>query len=89
MVAKDYQISITFQALDIEKYESNCMADYLEIYDGPSKESRLLGKFCGDQLPNRLITSGNSALLHFSSDDTVERSGFELAYQPVQIKGKK
>ena len=88
MVGSEYQISITFQTLDIEKYENSCKADYVEIYDGQSKESKLLGKFCGNDLPDRLVTSGNIASVHFSSDDSVEKLGFKLIYQPVQEHGK-
>ena len=41
-------IVLNFLNFDLE-YSSSCSFDYLEIRDGDSEESPLLGKFCGDE----------------------------------------
>ena len=84
-VDSNHQISITFTYLDIEKYGNDCLTDYLEIYDGPTSQSKLLGRFCGNKVPPPLITSNNSALLHFSSDNSEERWGYQVVYKPIKV----
>ncbi|XP_066300712.1 uncharacterized protein [Branchiostoma lanceolatum] len=39
-----------------------------------------MGRFCGSTVPGPLITSGNTALLHFRSDTSVTGKGFELKW---------
>lgn len=54
--------------------------DYLSIYDGADTTATLLGAFTGNFLPNggMMTSSGNSITLRLSSDEAVNKSGFEL-----------
>ena len=40
-----------------------------------------MGKFCGDTLPNALISTGNTMKLEFVSDSSVTKPGFQVKYQ--------
>ena len=49
---------ITLTILDFD-IEDNCANDFLEIRDGDSEESLLVGKFCGNQIPETIQSSHN------------------------------
>lgn len=60
----------------------NCQDDYLEIRNGMSKESPLIGRFCGDEIIPRLIPSfTNHLYLRFQSDNALEGKGFKIEYE--------
>ena len=52
-------ISLTFYYLNIE-HDSSCSYDFLEIRDGNSEDSPLLGKFCGTAIPMGIKSSQNN-----------------------------
>jgi hypothetical protein len=72
------RVVIDFLYFDIEDYD--CNYDWLEVRDGPSAESNLLGgsKLCGATSPNAMVSTGNSLTLVFKSDDSAVRSGFKI-----------
>ena len=71
-------ISIQFESFNIEQC-TNCQCDGLEIRDGASSNSPLIGsKLCGNYIPETLQSSGNSVTFIFTSDYSVTRSGFKL-----------
>ena len=51
-------ITLNFLSMDIESH-STCAYDYLEIRDGPSGDSTLLGKLCGSEIPDHIQSSQN------------------------------
>ena len=63
--------------------------DFVTIYDGPSTSYPILGPYCGDTIPPDHISSKTSLLVHFHSDSSVARSGFQLKHHKVNTKGKK
>lgn len=77
-------LNITFTKFKIES-SMLCLFDFLEIYDGPSKEYKKIGKFCGDQLPKggRLVSSFNAMTFYFRSDPSVNSEGFELNWNTL------
>lgn len=77
-------LNITFTKFKIEK-SPGCAFDYLEIFDGPSREYRNIGKFCGDKLPKggNFVTSFNSLYIHFRSDPSISHEGFELNWSTI------
>ncbi|XP_070071373.1 cubilin homolog [Drosophila takahashii] len=62
---------------------SNCLADWLEIRNGDSKSSPLIGRYCGSEIPSRLPSFGNALHLSFESDTSIEKSGFLLNWQQI------
>ncbi|CAH1277448.1 RS1 [Branchiostoma lanceolatum] len=65
--------------------------DYLEIYDGPSKDAPLLQRLEGTTQGTTLSTTSNVAYLNFISDtEILKNKGFVLSYDksPVARSGK-
>ena len=58
----DYYDYFGSQAYDFHQFDGQICFDYLEIRDGKSQDSALLGKYCGDSdqlsLPITFLTSG-------------------------------
>lgn len=49
-VDEGYQVALKFQSFEVENHD-NCVYDYVEIRDGDSADSRLIGVFCGLKVP--------------------------------------
>lgn len=78
---ENHQISLRFDAFDLESHDS-CAYDYIEIHDGDSLSSELIGRFCGNRIPEPILSSGQSLLVKFVSDSDVNRGGFLASLQP-------
>ncbi|GAB6032010.1 hypothetical protein CHUAL_010385 [Chamberlinius hualienensis] len=76
-------IQLTFSRFDIEKPSdrSDCPWDYLEIRDGMTPTSMLIGRFCGSQPPTSLTSSGSTVFIRFVSDYVTNKAGFTLNFQ--------
>ena len=58
--------------------------DSLTIYDGGSKSSDLVGKFCGNSLPpGQILSSSNELLLHIQTDHVGIFDGFHIEYSTL------
>lgn len=74
-------VQIRFAQFDLEK-EANCDFDFVEIYDGDErKDERLMGRFCGDELPPVFVSTGRKLLLILNTDDSEEQKGFVAEYR--------
>jgi cubilin len=66
---------------DLEAH-STCAYDYLDVYDGPSLTSPLIGRYCGDVVPTDQIRStSNTMTINFITDFSVTRAGFRAVYR--------
>ena len=65
-----------------------CVYDHLQIHDGEDARAPSLGRFCGAKKPPPLISSGNQMFLHFYSDNSVQKRGFELSHSTGRHQGK-
>uniref|UniRef100_A0A8C6JX02 Metalloendopeptidase n=1 Tax=Melopsittacus undulatus TaxID=13146 RepID=A0A8C6JX02_MELUD len=74
-VSEGFHIGITFQAFEIEWHDA-CSYDYLEIRDGLTEYSPLLGHFCGYDKPEDIKSSSNKVWMKFASDATINKAGF-------------
>ncbi|XP_016093659.1 cubilin [Sinocyclocheilus grahami] len=72
-------ISLFFTSFDVENHPS-CNFDYLEVRNGSTATSPLLGKYCGSTLPNPVFPGSNQLFLYFKSDFTTARNGFEITW---------
>ncbi|KAK6490308.1 cubilin [Huso huso] len=72
-------ISLFFDAFDLESH-TTCSYDYLEIRNGSTASDTLLGKYCGQALPNPVFPNSNLLYLHFQSDFSQSRNGFEITW---------
>ena len=55
----------------------------MSIYDGGSKTSPMLGKYCGHSTPPSHVSSSNKILIHFQSDHGIYYDGFKMEYNPI------
>ncbi|XP_056258852.1 bone morphogenetic protein 1-like isoform X4 [Seriola aureovittata] len=74
-VAEGYDVGLSFQSFEIERHDS-CAYDYVEVRDGSSESSPLLGHFCGYDKPDDIKSSSNQLWLKFVSDGSVNKAGF-------------
>ncbi|XP_059895372.1 tumor necrosis factor-inducible gene 6 protein [Gadus macrocephalus] len=73
------RVRLHFLDFDLED-DTSCMADYLEVYDSYDDITGFAGRFCGDDLPDDIISSGNVMTLKFLSDASVTAGGFQMQY---------
>lgn len=75
------KIQLNFMDLELED-SPDCILDYIQIYDGPDKNSKSLGKFCNaNSHPPSIVSTSNSMYLVFRSDMSDARKGFYLKYR--------
>ncbi len=63
-------------------YDTENCCDFLKIYDGSVSPTNLIGTFKGNGMLNVTVPSG-TAVLHFTSDGTMHKSGFHLNAQTI------
>lgn len=68
-----------FSSFEVEAHPS-CGYDYVEVRDGDSLSSPLMGRFCGRSVPDLLRSTGNSMVVNFVTDPTVVQGGFSAGY---------
>ncbi|KAL0985653.1 hypothetical protein UPYG_G00160020 [Umbra pygmaea] len=64
---------------ELEKLD--CRYDFIEIRDGSSESSDLLGKHCSNIAPPAIISSGPALHIKFISDYAHQGAGFSLRYE--------
>lgn len=77
-----YKLKITFDSFHVQSCE-RCECDFLEIYDAAGPFGDLIGKFCGDTIPEPIVTSKYSTYLRFVSDQQVASAGINLTITAV------
>lgn len=55
----------------------------MQLLDGSTADSAVLGKFCGTTLPNPVTTSSNQLRVEFHSDQIITSRGFLLSWEAV------
>ncbi|XP_061589374.1 bone morphogenetic protein 1-like isoform X2 [Cololabis saira] len=78
-VAEGFDVAVSFQSFEIERHDS-CAYDYVELRDGSSESSPLLGRFCGYDKPGDIKSSSNQLWLKFVSDGSVSKAGFLASF---------
>ena len=68
MFEEEERVLIQFESFNIEMVENHCF-DYLNVHDGNTSSSNLIGsEVCGDIKPAPINSSGNSLTLIFHTD---------------------
>jgi Zn-dependent metalloprotease len=82
------QVDLNFILFDVEAGDEGgaiCNYDFLQIYDGPSTLSPLIGTYCNNNLPpNTISSTGNALTLVFEADIAVQYKGFEIEWSCVE-----
>lgn len=71
-----------FMMLNLE-FDHRCRYDFVELRDGDSIQSPLIGRYCGDKIPPPIRSSGNSLHIHFVSDGYNNYDGFSATFQEL------
>ncbi|XP_042738002.1 ovochymase-2 isoform X3 [Lagopus leucura] len=78
-VSEGNYILLRFSHFDIE-LETFCDYDSLSVY---SKDNRLVGKFCGGDLPLPILIGSDNIRLKFVSDNKDHGTGFSMTYKAL------
>jgi tolkin protein len=54
--------------------------DYIEVRDGGSADSALIGTYCGYKMPEDIKSTGNQLYVKFVSDGSVQKAGFAATF---------
>ncbi|XP_072554327.1 inactive serine protease PAMR1 isoform X2 [Paramormyrops kingsleyae] len=79
-VEKDFTIELSFRMISLE-FDYSCRYDYIEVRDGDGLSSRVIGRFCGNERPPPILSSGNSLHILFVSDGYKNFDGFFATFQ--------
>ncbi|KAF5273024.1 hypothetical protein FQR65_LT04766 [Abscondita terminalis] len=78
-VPDDYQVALKFQSFEVENHD-NCVYDYVEVRDGLTMDSPLIGVFCGYKTPPDIRSTSNYLSIKFVSDGSVQKAGFSATF---------
>uniref|UniRef100_A0AAX7VKY4 CUB and Sushi multiple domains 1 n=1 Tax=Astatotilapia calliptera TaxID=8154 RepID=A0AAX7VKY4_ASTCA len=67
-------------------FQTEVNYDTLEIRDGPSASSLLIGEYHGTQAPHFLISTSNFLFLLFTTDNSRSATGFSIRYESVKME---
>ncbi|XP_030375580.1 cubilin homolog [Scaptodrosophila lebanonensis] len=81
-------LNVTFQAFDLQPSEdgAECSADFLQLHDGNSLAARVIGRFCGSQLPlgnGSLLSTHELLFFWFRSDNATQARGFNFTWSSL------
>lgn len=71
-------IKISFIRFDLHE------SDHLILYDGQSAESNIIGEYTGSEIPAEITSQGNSVLIAFNSDESINSNGWMLEYEAIK-----
>lgn len=71
-----------FSMISLED-DHSCQYDYVEVRDGDSLKSPVIGRYCGDESPPPIRSSGNSLHILFVSDGYNNYDGFFATFEEV------
>ncbi|XP_027021418.2 CUB and sushi domain-containing protein 1 isoform X3 [Tachysurus fulvidraco] len=78
---KNHAIKISF-----DRFQTEVNYDTLEVRDGPSNSSPLIGEYHGTQAPHFLISTGSSMYLLFTTDNSRSSEGFQIRYESIMME---
>ncbi|XP_043090442.1 inactive serine protease PAMR1 isoform X2 [Puntigrus tetrazona] len=79
-VDQPFTIDLRFMMLSLE-FDHSCQYDYVEVRDGESLNSRVIGRYCGNERPPPIKSTGNSLHILFISDGYKNFDGFFAIFQ--------
>nr|VZI15896.1 unnamed protein product [Spirometra erinaceieuropaei] len=64
-------------------HSSSCLSEYVEVRDGYYSGSPVIGRYCGNSLPKRLVSSTSRMLIEYAKSAGQPSTGFIATYQVV------
>ncbi|TRZ04415.1 hypothetical protein DNTS_013284 [Danionella cerebrum] len=81
-VGRGATMELRFSMMSLES-DHSCRYDYVEVRDGDSVKSPVIGRYCGEKIPAPIKSSGNSLHIRFVSDGYNNYDGFFATFQEV------
>ena len=86
------EIVLTFQDFDLEPHKE-CRYDYVQVRNGGDLDSEIIGKYCGDNKPDVIKSTGTALLIEFVSDTNTQATGFKASWKmkrkvSAKVEGK-
>uniref|UniRef100_A0A8C9TFN9 Metalloendopeptidase n=1 Tax=Scleropages formosus TaxID=113540 RepID=A0A8C9TFN9_SCLFO len=78
------KIVLNFTTMDLYK-SSLCWYDYIEVRDGYWRKAPLLGRFCGDKVPELLVSTESRMWIEFRSSSNWVGKGFAAVYEGTKF----
>uniref|UniRef100_A0A4W3GLI9 Metalloendopeptidase n=1 Tax=Callorhinchus milii TaxID=7868 RepID=A0A4W3GLI9_CALMI len=85
LAEKGYSVELSFQTFEVE-VEADCGYDFIELFDGFDTTASRLGRFCGSGPPEEIYSAGDAILIHFHTDDTINKKGFHIRYTSTKFQ---
>ncbi|XP_056602708.1 inactive serine protease PAMR1 [Triplophysa dalaica] len=81
-VGQGATVELRFSMISMES-DHSCRYDYVEVRDGDNPKSPVIGRYCGEESPTPVKSSGNSLHIRFVSDGYNNYDGFSATFQEV------
>ncbi|XP_074086582.1 inactive serine protease PAMR1 [Macrotis lagotis] len=75
-------IQLRFVMLSLE-FDYMCQYDYVEVRDGDNSDSRIIKRFCGNERPAPIQSTGASLHILFQSDGSKNFDGFHAIFEEI------
>ncbi|XP_068947530.1 inactive serine protease PAMR1 isoform X1 [Petaurus breviceps papuanus] len=75
-------IQLRFVMLSLE-FDYMCQYDYVEVRDGDNSDSRIIKRFCGNERPAPIQSTGPSLHILFQSDGSKNFDGFHAIFEEI------
>uniref|UniRef100_A0A8D2L6J1 Inactive serine protease PAMR1 n=1 Tax=Varanus komodoensis TaxID=61221 RepID=A0A8D2L6J1_VARKO len=77
-----FVVELRFAMLSLE-FDYMCQYDYIEVRDGDTVDSRIIKRFCGNDRPLPIRSTGSSLHVLFHSDGSKNFDGFHAIFEEI------